>query len=388
MPGLAYLNVDMKGLAGSSTAERTPASQLVDQNGDILDDVTDYYVSVQRLRMTMDIPLTIAPVKLPDFTEDGVSSAWSLTIRYTAADGTETDVQVPIKFQKTAAAPPTATSVILGQVAQPADYYASFETLSEWRDALTQCVQESYAELRTVLGGGILDLADTPFFALDEPGSGKLKVILPSYLLWEQGERAEGAAGLDLFFNWEAEQAMNGFDYIQVTREGYPISETGTDFKIIARSDGTNYDPANASGEKSITPSGAIAGYQLVIPQISPCFTMPGISRVAVITTMPVIASYVPSEAGKATERTLTDFAPDLSTTVLGDNKSFMYYNSAIGDTRWIKLSGGGPLTTFSIRVVTEDYMGVVRPFTLNGQGAVVGVKLCFAPLSLVQNYM
>jgi hypothetical protein len=26
-------------------------------------------------------------------------------------------------------------------------------------------------------------------------------------------ERAAGAAGLDLFFNWDAEQAMNGFDY-------------------------------------------------------------------------------------------------------------------------------------------------------------------------------
>mgnify|MGYP000123789868 CR=1 FL=1 len=374
-PSVTYLNVVIRGEEPSGTAKATPAQQEISRSGTIVGDTDQYYVSVNRLRFVVNIPIAYPPLKFPDFTADGLTTDWSLTIRYTNPSNTITFGRAYIKLQK------PASLVRTGLTTVPLDNYASFGSLTEWRDALNEALAATNADCRAASDASYP--AFDPFFSILEPGTGKLKLTVNPYDTWDSA--ATGGGQLDLFCNWAAEPAFGGWDLTQARPDGSPLSPEGADFQFIIKSDGYNYEPANAAGAESLVPTTSPA--TLIINQTSPCFTMPGITRISILSSMSVIPEFVPSRSGpdNSSEKVLTDFSPDLSQVTLGDNRTTFIYNSAIGDTRWLRMSGGTSLSNFSVRVVTEDWQGNVRPFLLKNVSESVAMKLCFAPLNVVE---
>lgn len=377
-PTVTYLNVTIRGDAPGGTAKATPAQQEISRSGTIIDDTDQYYVSVSRLRFVVNIPIAYPPIKLPEFTADGLTTDWSLTVKYVSNAGAVFYGRAYIKLQI------PSNMIRTGLTAPPLDNYASFGSLTEWRDALNDAVSIAYVACDTA--SGAIMPAPIPFFSISDPGTGRLKLTANPFNHWNQ-DPSVTANRIDLFCNWSAEPAFGGWDLQQVVPDGSPLDPNGADFMFIARSDGYNYLPENAAGSEALAPSNP-ATTSLVVQQTSPCFTMPGITRISILSSMSVIPEFVPSESGpnNSSEKVLTDFSPDLSQVTLGDNRTTFIYNSAIGDTRWLKMSGGSSLSTFGVRVVTEDWQGIVRPFILKNPSESVTMKLCFAPLNIVES--
>ncbi len=373
LPPVTYLDIEMTGTKPVTRFTALPAQQFVTRSGSIVGSVGDYYCAVSRLSMEIDIPIVVCPIGT-DFAADGISTAWTMTVRFTDAAGVQKFGTAAIKLQL------PVSKRILGQTTQPADFYAAIWTLSEWRDALTQAAVEAYAACN-VAAGGVLP-TDTPFFSLSTPGSGRLQVTVNPFSYWDQATQAPGAPFLELFINAEAEPAFGGWDIFQETDDNAVLNPNGCDFKFLIRSDGTNYSPLNAPGQESLTPTAAPADVSLIIQQTSPCYSLPGVTRISILSSIPSNPELVPSaitSISASTDLVLQDFAPDIRA-VLGDNKSRFIYNAGLGEARWMKLIGSQSLSTFHVRFTTKDWLGTQRDFVLNNQSETVSMKLVFIP--------
>ena len=383
---MTYINVRMEGSPAAGIARETPAQQEVSRSGNVVDEASDFYVGLTRLRFNLNVPLIIAPPFFDPSNNDewdGIDTAWSLTVAYVGTNATykgTSRIQVPLAVRK-------ASSV--GLTAPPLNYSCSFPTLSDWRDELTKATGRAFAACSTASAGDPAPLSGTaatsPFFSLSDAGSGRMKITMFPFSMWANVYDPVQTATLSLSFNYEAAPAFGGWDVVQQGELGQPLPADGDFYAFNANSDGYNYSPINSGGTESLTPS-APTTTALVIQQTSPTFTVPGITRVSILSSLPLNPEFTPSDLGKGSERVLTDFSIDTSQYVLGNNHDVFIYDAAgTAGTRWLKLMGGGAVTNFSVSIVTTDWQGTVRPFILRGPADVVDMKLCFAPNHVVE---
>lgn len=377
---LTFINAVITGRESDTTALALPAqTQVQSALGDIVAAPScDYYVSIQRLRVVLEIPLAIAPIG-PTFASDGVTTAWSLTVRYTDAGGTVYDGRAYLKVQP--------RTVIAGQTTQPRDLYMAIWTLSDWMDILNVAVAAAYAAADTAAGGGVLP-TQVPFFSLASAGSGRLLLTLYPFDLWNLGSQALGKARLELYCNWAAFPAFGGWDLIQRTFDNEALSPTGCDYKFAIRSTGYNYDPQPAVGSQALIPAGgAPATSNLVIDMTSPCYTLPGIVKVSFLSSLSTVPEFVGGGSGRETSLILTDQSPDLSKITLGDNRTAFYYNTGVKDARWVRMLGSGSVQNLTVRVTLRDYFGHEVPYLLRNLSQAIDIKLAVAPRRIVDNY-
>jgi len=377
---VVYLNARVQGPTpeeSAGLARATPASGTVSRSGVIIQDTNDYYVSVSRVSFDLDIPVAIAPAKFPEFTADGLTTRWSLTVRYTDAGGNFFYGRAYLKLRK------EAGEIVTGQTTQPRDLYCAIWTPEEWREILNTALAEAYAACDTAAGGGVLP-TQVPFYSFSPlPSGGKMRLTVHPFSMWNQAGRGAGTF-LDLFTSFECVNVFNGWAKDLVTPVGAPLDPNGCDYRFVAFSDGYNYSPPNAAGSESLVPT-APANTTLFIQQLYATQTLPGIRTVAILTSLPTVPEYTPSRLTNSSERVLTDFFPDFTKTMSGASDTTYVYNSAIGDARWIKLRGGATINSFEYQVVTVDWLGTVRPIELYSQSEAVDLKLCFAPRRVIE---
>tara|TARA_R110000868_G_scaffold84595_3_gene238449 strand:- start:2021 stop:3208 length:1188 start_codon:yes stop_codon:yes gene_type:complete len=384
---VTYLNVNFSGVDSATNAKVIAAEETVSKSGTVIDDATDYYVAVVRLKFTTNNPIAIAPCTSAQFAIDGVTTDWSLTVRHKTAGPPPQVEQFGRAFIKLIRPTP-----VLGQTVQPRDDYAYIFSPEEWVRMLNTAASEAYAACRVLVPG--LGATDIPFFSLIG-GTGRLGLNVYPFSLWEQGLRpvpsivppVNGIDGLDLLSNVAAQPMLGGFGFKPETFPNQPLAANGADYRFLTFSDGSNYSEAAALPfPPSLTP-GTPTTAAMIIQQSFACQKMPGITKVAVITSLPTVQEFVPSESGKGSRAVLTDFTPDPTNIMTGEAQTTEIYNASIGDARWIKLKGGGPISTFSVRVITEDWLGQIRTLELTGQGESFDMKLCFAPERIVDNF-
>lgn len=381
---LTYMNVRMQGELPGAMATLTPAEQYVSRSGGIIDSAKDYYVGITRMRFSLNVPLMIAPPLFVGGQWDRSvgDTAWQVGVSYVGGAGNPTSytgsayIKIPVRNRRAGifTTPPT-------------DYSCSFPTLTDWYTELNRAVSTAFDACVAAAAGAPTPVdaaAKAPFFSISDPGSGRMKLTMFPYSVWAN-DLAQSPV-LYLRVNYESVPAFGGWDLEDDVSTGLPPQAGFTDAIIRAESDGYNYSPGNAAGAEDLVPTNP-ATTSLIIQQTSPNFTVPGVTRVSVLSTLPVNPEFTPSVGGKGSQRILTDFSIDSSQYTLGDNRDVFIYDAAGTDgTRWIKLMGGpNTITEFTLKVVTEDWQGIVRPFFLRGPADVVDIKLCFAPVHVVE---
>lgn len=374
---VTYLNVNFTGEYSDTVARTTKAEKTVSKSGTIID-AADGYVAVMRLTFTANNPIIIAPCTSAQFTADGTTTDWSMTVKYTDAAGTEflgrAFIQLPV------------TTPIIGQTQQPTDLYAAFWSPESWVAALTNCVRDAYGtcDAAATAGGSPIGITEFPFFSLIPDGGGRIRLTVQSFALWDQRGHAVGVPKLELFINWAMQPAVGGWSFIANTLDNRPLNANGEDYLWDIRSDGNNYTPVTAP--PAFNPANP-ATAALLIDQTFITQKLPGITKVAVVSSLPTMQEFIPSEDGKGSRAVLTDFAPDPAQMMQGQGQTTLIYNASVGDARWIKLKGGAPISTFHVRAITEDWLGQVRTIELQGNFETFDLKLCFAPKRVVEGF-
>ena len=373
---IVYLNINLTGEDSDTIAKTVSAESLISRSGVIVENASDYYVAVVRLRFTTNNPIIIAPCTSPQFAIDGVTTDWSLTVVYDDGAGNKSFGVGFIKLQK--------DNPILGQTSQPTDLYAAFWSPDEWVAAINEALAEANANC--ILNGGAVD-ARAPYVSFVPGNNGVLQLTVVPLTLWDQRVRPLATPFAELFTSWNAFNVFSGWSLKSETTPNAPLDPNGADWKFIIQSLGNNYNPPNtATAPEGITPTSA-GPHSLTIPQRFPTQKLPGITKIAITSSLPIMQEFVPSANAKESRAVLTDFTPDTSNSMTGEPQSTLIYNAAVGDARWIKLKGGGPISTFTVRAETEDWLGRVRTYELAGTFAAFDIKLCFAPKRMVDNF-
>ena len=387
---LTYLNINFTGEDSDTIAKVVRAETTISKSGTIVDRA-DGYVSVMRLAFTSNNPIIIAPCTSAQFTADGVTTDWSITVRiHKAGDPLTTFyygrgyIQLPID----------PSDVILGQTEQPKDLYASFWSPEQWVDSLTNAVSAAYTAANAAAGVPLT--GDDPFVSIIPGGGGRLRFTFSGFDYWDQRQpRLIGDDFADLFVNWKMQEVVDGWGFDLRTFDNQPLDPNGADYKLVARSDGYNYSsPFDADGGSLNPPLVApvhpttLNEYRLLVDQTFPSQKLPGIVRISVLTSLPTVQEFIPGDNGKGTLSVLTDFAPDTSLAMLGETQTITTYDANVGNARWIKLKGNAPISTFTVRVITEDWLGQSRDLFLYGGFDRFDMKLAFAPKPIVDNYL
>jgi len=329
-------------------------------------------MAVFRMSFSLDFPLIIPPM-VTGSASDGVSTEWSITIRYTDPGGATSTGKGIVKLIRT----PEVLRPTLSE--QPKDFYAGVWSMATWVQMLNNAITDAFAAANTA-SGGALAAYNAPFISNN---SGKLSFTANPFSLWEQSQR--GTEGLDLFFSYEMENAISGFPLADFDLPfEIPLNPDGTSgWRLIVVSDGFNYLPQPATGSESLTPA-APASTTIIIPQEWATKTMPALSRVELQSTISATPEAVPGLGGSSRAIILTDFAPDTADVAEGSMQQMYTYNASFGDARWIEMQAGGPLSSFDLSVWTVDWMGIRRPLYLYTEDA-INVKLCFARKDMVK---
>lgn len=375
---LTFLNLVIAGQASTTTATEVQAETYVSRSGPIVERSDEYYVSIIRLKFVVDIPIAIAPIG-PNFAADGVSTDWSLTVRYTDAASTVFTGRAFLKV--------LPQTVITGMTTQPKDLYMGIWTLMDWQSILNTALAAAYAACDAAAGGGILPV-QVPFFSIADAGTGRMKLTCYPFDDWNIDSQAGGKKRLELFCNWSAFPAFGGWDLIRRTVANQPLSASGGDYQFNIRSTGYNYLPVNPPGAPpALLPTGP-ATATLILEQTSPNFTMPGITKINFITNLSTLPEYTPGGDGRNTSLILTDQSPDLSQILLGDSRTSFVYNTGLKDARWARLVGGPhPISTVMVRVTMTDWFGNEIFYYLSTRSQTLDMKLAFAPKKLVDNW-
>jgi len=380
-PGPYYLNARIQGAPEPRLISAEPAITNVTRSGSVVEPAREYYVSVHRLAFSYDAPLMVAPVLFPQFTADGVTTRWQITIRYTDVALTEFYGSSFLQLLPDGAP-------VLGQTTQPSDLSAAIWTQKDFVTILNNAVATAYAACDAAAGGGVLP-SQVPFFSEVPNGGGLLRLTVFPFSFWDQGSRQPGIAPfLDIGFPYEVQPIFSGFALRLERRIGQPVSPNAFDYAFIIRSDGYNYAPANAAGSESITPTTATNSVTMIVNQLFVTQTYPGIVKISLLSSLPSLSEYTPAIAGTTndSERILTDFALDTSAAARGGTQQSFVYNASFGNCRWARLTGKQPIQHFVLNLATTDWLGEQRPLSLFNPSEAADVKLCFAPRKMVES--
>jgi hypothetical protein len=111
---------------------------------------------------------------------------------------------------------------------------------------------------------------------------------------------------------------------------------------------------------------------------------LPTVDTLRVLADLPAVGEFIPTEQENETAAILTDFKLN-TTDALGPVNVF--YNTGLGDARWIKMAGTAPISSINLRVTTVDVYGNEQRLKLLGPGDTFDLKLAFAENRLVENY-
>lgn len=399
-PVLTYMNVKMQPDLTVGTTLPTPATTYVSRSGGIVDDVSEYYVGVQRMRFTLSVPYIVAPPKFVGGSWDRATgeTAWELGIK-SAADLATVAIKIPPAQRSVG----TFTS-------DPDDYSCSFQSISDWVNALNEAAAAAFALLA-------VKPTAAPFFSVAQTG-GTLQVLLYNFADWAVLPTALGTAPpFQLVISANSLPAFSGWDLVDTLALGTVRTSNPDAFFIpfLQVSNGSNYLPQRVitpavpafAGTASAALPGipglpATAGVAAVAPdfspavptesalvlvQNSPSFAVPGCVSLNLSSTMPINPEYSgASSDGKGSVRLLTDFS--LTTgDVLGSNRdTFVYDASGLAGVRWLKLMGGATLTEYTISASVTDWRGKTRAYLLRSPADAIDIKLVFAPADVVES--
>lgn len=347
--------------------------------GNIIDDASQYFVGVQRMSFCLDVPLCIPP-KLLDAAGDWVQSggqgvtAWSFTLSYTNAGVTTFSEPDYIRVPNYLAGAPA------GATPSHPDFDCAFWNLQDFILEVNRSLARAYADLAAKVAG-LAAIVRAPFFSLSDPGSGRMSLTVYPASEW-MSTTSGGGAPMGLFCNWAARIAFTGFPLLQGLSRDVSLPASGLGWLFRVYGDGLNFQPPNAVGAESTAPTNP-ATTRVIIQATQPPYLLPSVTKIALLSSLPVVGEFT-GEQGE-TQKVVDDFNIDTSQFLLGDQATrYVYSPEGLAGVRWLKMTSGSPVSSFTLRVETVDWQGVRRPFRLQN-GNQITLKLAFAPNRLVE---
>lgn len=350
------------------------AQAFVSRSGAVIETPSDYYCSVFRLTLSTatSIPLWIPALDLT--VGDGLTTIYTVTVKYSNA-GTVHYGRAALKLQKAAA------DVVLYTANQPNDdycfVYSRQEFLSMWNTAATAAYEAA-----------IQGVAPSPLVSGEGPymfneGTTDLFAINCYPYIWYVENSGSNQNYAQLFMNSASASILQGWRTYRATKAGRAPDPHGCDIRFVFDNDGRNWFPQPADASKGMSPNNTMSGAALVslVTIQNAVTTFPSITNIRLLSSLPSASEAVPSPSGNGWASILTDFAPDL--TQLGSQ--MLYYNAAMGDCRYVRLTGSAPITTISFRIESVDWQGIARQFYLGGPGEACTLKLAFVPRNMVE---
>lgn len=381
-----YLNVLIR--PGEVTPGRyasVPARTTLTRSLPFVTEPGQWAVSVFRVGLSLEFPIMIVPLQVGP-SSDGISTVWSITLQYIDAAGIQYVSQKYIQLQLPPGATPRA-----GILEQPKDFYAGVYSQSMWLRMKNDAVQRAYAEINTNSGGSLS--ADTggvvPFYTLRDDA--RIELTGYPYSLYDQAMRAPGLPGVNVWYNLGSEPVINGWPLVLKRKPANApsVSPDGRDWLLKLNRNGgsTTYlpkrDPSTqVPGPAPTTPSTS----WITLTQEWVCKTYPGLDRIEVLTSLPVVQEGIPSSGGNASLAVLTDFRPDVSDAARGSAQQSLIYNASLGNARWADLVGKVPIQSFDISLDTIDWQGTRRPLSLLFREDSVNVKFAFVKKAALYN--
>ncbi len=359
---VSYLNVQITEANGGLVAQRD-----ISRSGSVLDMPADYYVGVERCMIPMgQLPLW-CPVLEPGI-EDGLTIVDKMSLKY-GGSSYETNLKL-IKLP---------TAVIPGGpgVSRPERYTWVF-------DRETVALMKTNA-LVTLAAAAGLTAASAPYIAYNPVTQLETLYAYPMSVF-----------NLGTNFENLATAAVLGFNSLSITlwrgwsatynKELPANSPYAWMLNIV--NDGTNYVGAPQANGDFDPPDPATT--LMTYSQSWPNAEMVEISSIEIHSTLPSLPEYtdgvpINTNTQNTNAPILTDLYPDFSQDPNGYQTISIYNAAGLGGTRWIKLTGRSPITTFSISLWWVDRSGVRRPLPILYQRC--SVKLAFAHRSIVENY-
>jgi len=189
-------------------------------------------------------------------------------------------------------------------------------------------------------------------------------------------------------WNASAIDLWRGWPSTRVDPPEGPTKKFGWFMNVMT--DGTNYLGA-PQADGNINPPDQTTTL-IAFPQSWPNNQMPCCSSIEIESTLPSLPEYTDAAPldGVTVQNTnapiLTDLFIDFSQNGNGYQSTSIYTATGLAGTRWIKLTGKSPITTFSISLWWIDRAGVRRPLPILYERC--SIKLAFAHKSIIENYI
>lgn len=329
-----------------------PAVYNVTKTQPIVDNCSDYFLSVIRFDIPLDlVPLFIMPI-IPNQSNPNLTP---LTIGITSGgvDFPQSVIYIP---DNSYTAP--LQDIPLSQVITPYYYVYTYQCLI---DSINNAIKLAYVAAGSPGGGTI------PPFIFFESDDQTINLIVSDSFI---------ASGATIFCN---EFIINYVDAIQAVFKGYN-QYNGKDFVFVTKAypGGTNIytvplDPTHV--------------YYIFKNEYNVMVYWNSLSKIVVATnSMPVQREDVPAYNNNGSQSDvnnfypiLSDFVPQLDST--GDGRSIVYYNPT-SQYRLVNMLKEGPLYNIDLRLLWQDKSGNLYPIYISfSQQA--SVKLAFVKKSL-----
>jgi hypothetical protein len=340
-----------------------PANISLNAGGaNICENASLTYVGVTRMAFTLDVPLCIPPrlLNLDGTPVDSITTAWSVSLVVYNA-GLAGGIEAPRVYMQLPQQQPRG----------------GFEFALWALDDFVWMVNDAWRRAWGLLTPDAQALVKLPPI-MSIPGTTPTTAIYAFPYSVYHIDRVRPTQ-VYVAFNEAAKIAFAGYPVQQSALTQRLFVVPGADFFFNFQSYGGNITPLRSKptfGDFApLSPTTSrIALYQSV-----PTYLLPSVSRLLIKASLPVVQEFVGSSSLR--QVVLTDMALDTSDYILGDSATkFIFDTQGVpGGVRWLRMTGGAPVSAYSVEIVTVDWQGVTRPFLLY-PGNTVTMKLAFCP--------
>jgi hypothetical protein len=355
----------------------------------ICDNASNYYVGVVRMALTIDLPLCIPPQLLnADGTPfDNVTTAWSITL---------------VVSDPNAVLPDTGFYSSQVYMKVPVSPSVRFPFACWTLDDFVWMVNNAWLRAWNALPVAARGLVPEQPVIVIRPGSAATAVYsypaayymtpLP-YLGPPPPPAPVPGVRCYVCFSGSTRVAFAGYPFVPCastvsTAPGGNLVSTapGADFCLSFRSYGDNLDlPTALATFNTLAPTVPLTT-RISLFQNAPTYLLPSVAKLLIKSSLPVVQEFIGSSSQR--QVVLTDMVLDSSQFILGENATKLVYDTqgVPGGVRWMKMTGGAPISAYSIEIVTVDWQGVSRPYILF-PGNQLTMKLAFCPAYVLDGH-
>jgi hypothetical protein len=375
-PPIFYLDVN---LATLETGLQ-PITKLLNRNSPIVDNPSDYYVSVSRfICSTQRVPLWQPQLNTTAPNNNGLDTIYSITLTYGTITSTQVYMQV---INEDDTVPPPVTPVS----SQPLTTWGNVYTYYTICNMINTALATAYADLvAQVAISGVNLYADPPYMTWNPVTQ---LFSMTGYPL-SQYDQSTGAKVVNIYFNNNFRQFLLGWNYI--VQNNSTDSPTGTDVLLVMQNLNNNISPIPVPPAVVAPTTTTLIMSQDIVA--SWCFV--ALSKIQVLASLPIAFPYLTDTPlsvlstglNNNTENILLDFIVNYADNGAGAfQQPILYYANSDLFSAPQKMAGNHSFNSFNVAVRWVNLQGYSFPLETFGLRN-ASIKFAFVHKSIIERF-